>query len=95
MKENNDFIQKYLPESLWLIGLGLEKLSLLKKPNEEQEREFSLLVSHVVKRKILNKMKLMEKFEEHSLYVCGFISDKDGFNKKMIRANTNLMYFQF
>jgi hypothetical protein len=93
LKDSNDFVQKYLTETLWLIGLGLEKMNAVKKSNDEQEKEFAILVNNIIKRKVLNKMKLMEKLEEHSLFICGFISDKENFNKKTIRANTNLMYF--
>jgi hypothetical protein len=45
----------------------------------------------MIEKKILNKMKLMEKLEEHSLFMCGFIADTKNFNTKTVRANTNLM----
>ena len=67
----------------------------MKKINEEQEKEYSLTVNNVLKRKIINKMKLLEKLEEHSLFICGFINDKNKFNQKTIRENTDLMYFFF
>ena len=91
MKECNDFLQKYLTEILWLIGLGMEKNLTQKKNNEEYEKEYSCIVNNIIKRKIINKMKIMEKLEEYSLYICGFIGDKNNFNTKTIRTNTNLM----
>ena len=85
------FIDEYLVETLWIIGLSLNNSYISNQTLNEHERvkndNYKSLINLMLNEKLINKIELIEKLEEQTLNQIGLIDSKD-FKNKFTRINT-------
>ena len=85
------FIDEYLVDTLWIIGLNLNNSHISNQTQNEHERiksdNYKNMINLMLNEKLINKIELIEKLEEQTLNQIGLIDSKD-FKNKFTRINT-------